>query len=84
MIIYCLQAVGCLFYEMCALKPPFDAQNLISLFFKIIKGEYEVWLKHFITLLLGSKDKSVLLKKLCFIQAKMSILHNLYIFGIHF
>ncbi|KAL4225202.1 hypothetical protein ACF0H5_015893 [Mactra antiquata] len=34
-------AVGCLLYEMCALKPPFDAQNLISLFFKIIKGEFE-------------------------------------------
>ncbi|XP_052800386.1 uncharacterized protein LOC128231503 isoform X2 [Mya arenaria] len=34
-------AVGCLLYEMCALKPPFDAQNLISLFFKIIKCEYD-------------------------------------------
>lgn len=34
-------AVGCLLYELCALKSPFDAQNLISLFFKIIKCEYE-------------------------------------------
>ncbi|KAK3611871.1 hypothetical protein CHS0354_021302 [Potamilus streckersoni] len=34
-------AVGCLLYEMCALKPPFDAQNLVSLFFKIMKGEFE-------------------------------------------
>ena len=41
-VIFLVQAVGCLFYEMCALKPPFDAQNLISLFFKIIKAEYEV------------------------------------------
>ncbi|XP_053385180.1 serine/threonine-protein kinase Nek4-like isoform X2 [Mercenaria mercenaria] len=34
-------AVGCLLYELCALKSPFDAQNLISLFFKIIKCEFE-------------------------------------------
>ncbi|OWF35461.1 serine/threonine-protein kinase Nek4-like [Mizuhopecten yessoensis] len=34
-------ALGCVLYEMCALKPPFDAQNLISLFMKIIKAEYE-------------------------------------------
>ncbi|XP_063045682.1 NIMA-related kinase 12 isoform X2 [Engraulis encrasicolus] len=34
-------ALGCLLYEMCALKPPFDATNLLSLFFKIIKGDYE-------------------------------------------
>lgn len=33
-------ALGCLLYEMCALKPAFDAANLISLFYKIVKGEY--------------------------------------------
>ncbi|KAK7099445.1 uncharacterized protein [Littorina saxatilis] len=34
-------ALGCLLYEMCALHPPFDGNSLISLFFKIIKAEYE-------------------------------------------
>ncbi|XP_056328265.1 NIMA-related kinase 12 [Danio aesculapii] len=33
-------AVGCLLYELCALKPAFQAKNLLSLFYKIIKGEY--------------------------------------------
>ncbi|XP_053329633.1 serine/threonine-protein kinase Nek1-like [Spea bombifrons] len=33
-------ALGCLLYEICALKPAFDATNLISLFYKIVKGEY--------------------------------------------
>ncbi|XP_064601742.1 uncharacterized protein LOC135467808 isoform X2 [Liolophura sinensis] len=33
-------AIGCLLYELCALKPAFDAQNLISLFMKIVKGEF--------------------------------------------
>lgn len=33
-------ALGCLLYEMCALKPAFDATNLISLFYKIVKGDY--------------------------------------------
>ncbi|XP_016147435.1 NIMA-related kinase 12 [Sinocyclocheilus grahami] len=33
-------AVGCLLYELCALKPAFEAKNLLSLFYKIIKGEY--------------------------------------------
>ncbi|KAG9341748.1 hypothetical protein JZ751_018814 [Albula glossodonta] len=33
-------ALGCLLFEICALKPPFDAKNLISLFYKIVKGEY--------------------------------------------
>ena len=40
--LYILQALGCVLYEMCSLKPPFNAQNLVSLLFKIIKGEYEV------------------------------------------
>ena len=40
---FCIfQALGCILYELCALEPPFDAQNLISLFFKIIKGEFLV------------------------------------------
>ncbi|KAL2077451.1 hypothetical protein ACEWY4_026955 [Coilia grayii] len=34
-------ALGCLLYEICALRPPFDATNLLSLFYKIIKGDYE-------------------------------------------
>ncbi|KTF77770.1 hypothetical protein cypCar_00011892 [Cyprinus carpio] len=33
-------AVGCLLYELCALKPAFEAKNLLSLFYKIIKGDY--------------------------------------------
>uniref|UniRef100_A0A672L1L4 non-specific serine/threonine protein kinase n=1 Tax=Sinocyclocheilus grahami TaxID=75366 RepID=A0A672L1L4_SINGR len=33
-------AVGCLLYELCALKPAFEAKNLLSLFYKIITGEY--------------------------------------------
>ncbi|XP_069842099.1 uncharacterized protein [Dendropsophus ebraccatus] len=33
-------ALGCLLYEMCALKPAFDATNLISLFYKIVRGDY--------------------------------------------
>ncbi|XP_026773306.3 NIMA-related kinase 12 [Pangasianodon hypophthalmus] len=33
-------ALGCLLYELCALKPAFIAKNLLSLFYKIIKGEY--------------------------------------------
>ena len=27
---------------MCSLKPPFDSPNLINLFYKIIRAEYEV------------------------------------------
>ncbi|CAJ1058175.1 NIMA-related kinase 12 [Xyrichtys novacula] len=34
-------ALGCLLYEICALKPPFAATNLLSLFYKITKGEYD-------------------------------------------
>ncbi|XP_076450085.1 uncharacterized protein LOC143286410 [Babylonia areolata] len=34
-------ALGCLLYEMCALRPPFDGNSLISLFFKIVKAEFE-------------------------------------------
>ncbi|ESP05116.1 hypothetical protein LOTGIDRAFT_208058 [Lottia gigantea] len=34
-------ALGCILYELCSLRPPFDAQSLLSLFFKIIKGEFE-------------------------------------------
>ncbi|XP_029463407.1 serine/threonine-protein kinase Nek6-like [Rhinatrema bivittatum] len=33
-------ALGCLLFELCALKPAFDAMNLISLFYKIVTGEY--------------------------------------------
>uniref|UniRef100_A0A3Q3DTY4 non-specific serine/threonine protein kinase n=1 Tax=Hippocampus comes TaxID=109280 RepID=A0A3Q3DTY4_HIPCM len=34
-------ALGCLLYEICALTPPFAASNLLSLYCKITKGEYE-------------------------------------------
>uniref|UniRef100_A0A672G885 non-specific serine/threonine protein kinase n=1 Tax=Salarias fasciatus TaxID=181472 RepID=A0A672G885_SALFA len=34
-------ALGCLLYELCSLRPPFAASNLLSLFFKITKGEFE-------------------------------------------
>ncbi|KAG6926675.1 serine/threonine-protein kinase Nek1-like [Chelydra serpentina] len=33
-------ALGCVLFEMCALKPPFDGINLVSLFYKIVKCEY--------------------------------------------
>ncbi|XP_069749299.1 NIMA-related kinase 12 isoform X1 [Narcine bancroftii] len=33
-------ALGCLLFELCALKPAFHAKNLLSLFYKIVKGEY--------------------------------------------
>ncbi|XP_061582004.1 NIMA-related kinase 12 [Cololabis saira] len=34
-------ALGCLLYEICALRPPFSASNILSLSKKIIKGEYD-------------------------------------------
>ncbi|KAG8448094.1 hypothetical protein GDO86_015258 [Hymenochirus boettgeri] len=34
-------ALGCLLYEICTLKPAFNASNLLSLFFKIVKGQYQ-------------------------------------------
>ncbi|ELT98090.1 hypothetical protein CAPTEDRAFT_128561, partial [Capitella teleta] len=34
-------AMGCMLYEMTTLKPAFDAFNLVSLFYKIVKGEFE-------------------------------------------
>ncbi|XP_029298222.1 NIMA-related kinase 12 isoform X2 [Cottoperca gobio] len=34
-------ALGCLLYEICALRPPFSATNLLSLFYKITKGDYD-------------------------------------------
>ncbi|XP_069553001.1 NIMA-related kinase 12 isoform X1 [Brachyistius frenatus] len=33
--------LGCLLYEICTLRPPFAATNLLSLFYKITKGEYD-------------------------------------------
>lgn len=33
-------SLGVLLYELCALKPPFDAKNLPFLALKIIKGQY--------------------------------------------
>ncbi|XP_019935036.2 NIMA-related kinase 12 [Paralichthys olivaceus] len=34
-------ALGCLLYELCALRSPFAASNLMSLLYKITRGEYE-------------------------------------------
>lgn len=34
-------ALGCLLYELCALRPPFTASNLLSLFLKITRGEHD-------------------------------------------
>lgn len=34
-------ALGCLLYEICTLRPPFAATNLLSLFYKINKGDYD-------------------------------------------
>ncbi|XP_056395579.1 serine/threonine-protein kinase Nek1-like [Hyla sarda] len=34
-------ALGCVLYEICALKPAFDATNLISLFYKIVTGNHQ-------------------------------------------
>lgn len=34
-------ALGCLAYEVCALRPPFEATNILSLFYKISKGQYD-------------------------------------------
>ncbi|GAA6226352.1 serine/threonine-protein kinase Nek4-like [Lates japonicus] len=34
-------ALGCLLYEVCALRPPFAATNLLSLLYKITKGEFD-------------------------------------------
>jgi len=33
-------SLGVVLYEMCALKPPFDAQSLTFLAMKIVKGQY--------------------------------------------
>ena len=33
-------------FEMLALKPAFDANNLVSLFYKIVKGEHDVRKSH--------------------------------------
>ncbi|XP_030849826.1 serine/threonine-protein kinase Nek6 [Strongylocentrotus purpuratus] len=32
-------ALGCLLYEVCAFEPAFDAHNLLSLYYKIVKGD---------------------------------------------
>lgn len=34
-------ALGCLLYEICTLRPPFAATNLLSLFYKISKGDFD-------------------------------------------
>ena len=33
-------SLGVILYEMCALKPPFDANNITALAMRIIKGKY--------------------------------------------
>jgi len=34
-------ALGCVLYEFCTLKHAFDASNLLSLVYKIVKGQSE-------------------------------------------
>lgn len=34
-------ALGCLLYEICAQDYPFSANNLITLYYKIVKGDYQ-------------------------------------------
>jgi NIMA (never in mitosis gene a)-related kinase len=34
-------SVGCIAYEMCALKPPFEASNTLALAAKINSGEFD-------------------------------------------
>ena len=31
-------SLGCVFYEMCALRPPFKADNMDDLYKKVIRG----------------------------------------------
>ncbi|XP_067655033.1 uncharacterized protein [Haliotis asinina] len=33
-------ALGCILYELCALCTPFDAPNILSLFYKIVKADF--------------------------------------------
>ena len=34
-------ALGCVLYELCTLKHAFDANNLLGIVYKIVKGGYE-------------------------------------------
>ena len=34
-------SLGCILYELCTLKHPFEAKNQAALLLKIIKGKYE-------------------------------------------
>ena len=40
-------SLGCVIYEMCALKPPFQANNMNDLFKKLIKGNYKRIPEHY-------------------------------------
>jgi len=39
--------MGCLLYEMCALMPPFRADDLQGLYKKVIKGKFQRIPDHF-------------------------------------
>lgn len=39
--------MGVILFEMCALKPPFDANNLTALALRIAKGEYDTVPAHY-------------------------------------
>lgn len=41
-VVVVFQALGCLLFEMCALRHAFEAANLVSLSYKIMKMEYGV------------------------------------------
>jgi NIMA (never in mitosis gene a)-related kinase len=53
-------SLGVLLYEMCALKPPFDASSLHLLAMRIVKGNY-----HPIPLQYSKNLKSLLTQLLC-------------------
>ena len=51
-------SLGCVLYEMCALKPPFRGENMQALFKKVLRGQYIAIPKIF------SKDLSAMVKSL--------------------
>ena len=46
-----LWSVGCIFYELCTLRPPFRGQNLEQLFRNVTKGKNRNVYKYFIKII---------------------------------